>query len=156
MARIIAGLLVVVAVGSFFAASAVAGSDQVPCRPTLSDGAGPFGSNAIDTPLRSKIGTGHVLVGRVLAAPDCGPVRRAVVYFWQSGPNGYGPRGRARILTDRNGGFRFEGPVPFNYGRGAHIHMAVVHPAYEDLVTRYDVRRGAKTGRVRLVLAPLL
>jgi protocatechuate 3,4-dioxygenase beta subunit len=140
------------------ASSAVAGSAttaQARCQPTLSDGAGPFQTNAITTPLRSRIGTGHVLLGRVLS-PGCAPVRRASVYFWQAGRNGYGPRGRARILTDRQGRFRFEGPVPANYGRGPHIHIAVVHPAYEDLVTRYDVRRGARSGRIRLVLTPLL
>ena len=156
MARIIAGLFLVAAVGSFFAASAVASPDQVRCRPTFSDGAGPFGSNAIDTPRRAKIGKGHVLTGRVLAAPDCGPVRRALVVFWQAGPNGYGPRGRGSVFTDRSGRFRIEGPIPGNYGRGPHIHIAVVHAAYEGLVTRFDVRPGTKKGQIRLVLAPLV
>lgn len=91
----------------------VAGEPRpAPLPATVSDGAGPFQSNAIATPRRSKIGTGHVLVGRIVAAPDCGPVRRASVYLWQAGPNGYGPRGRARVLTDRQGRFRFEGLVP--------------------------------------------
>jgi protocatechuate 3,4-dioxygenase beta subunit len=156
MARALACLLLLAAVGAAFAVSAVATPDQARCKPTLGDGAGPFQSNAIATPLRSKIGTGHVLLGRVLAAPDCGPVRRAVVYLWQAGPNGYGPRGRGRVLTDRQGRFRFEGPVPANYGRQPHIHIAVVHPAYEDLLARYVVRPGTKTGRIRLVLTPLL
>ena len=73
------------------------------------------------------------------------------------GPNGYGPRGRGSVRTDRAGRFRFEGPVPASEGYGLpHIHIAVVHPRYEELVTRYIVRRGAKTGRITLVLAPLL
>jgi protocatechuate 3,4-dioxygenase beta subunit len=79
-----------------------------------------------------------------------------LVILWQAGPNGYGPRGRGSVVTDRSGRFRFEGPVPASYGREPHIHIAVSHPAYEDLLTRYVVRRGAKTGRIRLVLAPLL
>ena len=156
MVRIVVALTVIAAVGVFFAAGAVAGPGQAPCRPTLSDGAGPFGSNAIDTPRRAKIGKGHVLTGRVLAAPDCGPVRRALVVFWQAGPNGYGPRGRGSVLTDRAGRFRIEGPVPANYGRGSHIHIAVVHAAYEGLVTRFDVRPNSKKGQIRLVLAPLV
>lgn len=156
MVRVVVALTVLAAIGVFSAASAVAGPDQTRCRPTLSDGAGPFGSNAIDTPRRAKIGTGHVLTGRVLAAPDCGPVRRALVVFWQAGPNGYGPRGRGSVLTDRAGRFRIEGPVPANYGRGPHIHIAVVHAAYEGLVTRFDVRPGAKKGQIKLVLAPLV
>ena len=126
------------------------------CQPTRGDSAGPFGLGGTAVPLRSKIGTGHVLLGRVLRAGDCGPVTSALVVFWQAGPNGYGPRGRGSVRTDRAGRFRFEGPVPTAYGRAPHIHIAVVHPAYEDLLTRYVVRRGAKTGRLTLVLTPLL
>ena len=155
MARALACFLFAAAIGSGLGVTASATPSQTGCEPTLGDGAGPFQANAIATPLRSKIGTGHVLHGRVLS-PGCLPVRRAIVYLWQAGPNGYGPRGRARIITDRRGRFRFEGPVPANYGRGPHIHIAVVHPAYEDLLTRYDVRPGAKSGRIRLVLTPLL
>lgn len=155
MVRALACFLVVAATGAVSGATAGAASGQARCQPTIGDAAGPFQANAIATPLRSKIGTGHVLLGRVLG-PDCSPVRRAVVYFWQAGPNGYGARGRARVITDRQGRFRFEGPVPANYGRGPHIHIAVVHPAFEDLLTRYVVRPGSKTGRVKLVLTPLL
>jgi protocatechuate 3,4-dioxygenase beta subunit len=156
MVRVVVALTTLAAIGAFFAASAVADPDQARCRPTLSDGAGPFGSNAIDTPRRAKIGKGHVLTGRVLAAPDCGPIRRALVVFWQAGPNGYGPRGRGSVLTDRAGRFTIEGPVPADYGHGPHIHLAVVHAAYEGLVTSFDVRPGSRKGQIRLVLAPLV
>ena len=153
MVRALVCLLTGAALAVGLAVTASAG--QTACRPTLSDGAGPFQTNAIATPRRSKIGAGHVLQGRVLS-PACTPVRRALVVFWQSGRNGYGPRGRGSVYTDRAGRFRIEGPVPFDYGRGSHIHVAVVHAAYEDLLTRYVVRRGAKTGRITLVLTPLL
>jgi protocatechuate 3,4-dioxygenase beta subunit len=89
-------------------------------------------------------------------APNCSPVARALVILWQAGPNGYRPNGRGSVLTDRAGRFRFEGPVPSSYGREPHIHIAVFHPGYEELGSRYVVRRGAKTGRIRLVLTPLL
>ena len=47
--------------------------------------------------------------------------------------------------------------MPASYdGRPPHIHIAVIHPAYEDLLTRYVVRRGTKTGSMRIVLTPLL
>jgi protocatechuate 3,4-dioxygenase beta subunit len=143
-AAAVAGVLVVTASGTTAA-----------CRPTLGDGAGPFSQSALAAPRRAKIGTGHVLRGRVLRT-DCKPVAGALVVFWQSGPNGYTSRGRGSVRTDRAGRFRFEGPVPTNYGRGPHIHIAVIHPEYEELLTRYLVRRGAKTGSVRLVLTPLL
>ena len=125
------------------------------CQPTRSDGAGPFQQSGLSAPRRAKIGTGHVLQGRVLRT-DCKPVARALVVLWQAGPMGYTARGRGSVRTDRSGRFRFEGPVPASYGGLPHIHIAVLHPAYEELVTRYIVRPGSKSGRVTLVLAPLL
>ena len=127
------------------------------CEPTRGDVPGPF--ERLDAPRRSKIGTGHVLQGRILRATDCAPVAGALVVLWQAGPNGYTyrPRGRGSVLTNRAGRFRFEGPVPASSGfRPPHIHIAVHHPAYEELLTRYVVRRGTKSGRLRLVLTPLL
>ena len=155
MLRLLTCLAIAAAVAVGVALVATASSEAQSCRPTRSDGAGPFQQNSIATPRRAKIGTGHVLQGRVLRT-DCKPVANALVVFWQAGPNGYGPRGRGSVRTNRSGRFRFEGPVPTSYGREPHIHMAVLHPAYEELVTRHVVRRGAKTGRVTLVLAPLL
>jgi protocatechuate 3,4-dioxygenase beta subunit len=144
------GLLVALAA---FAAISEAGA-QRPCKPTPSDGAGPF--TRLDAPLRAKIGTGHVLQGRVLRAGDCAPVRGALVYLWQAGATGYGPRGRGSVKTDRQGRFRFVGPVPASYGGAPHIHIAVVHADYEELLTRHVVRRGARAGRITIVLTPLL
>ena len=46
--------------------------------------------------------------------------------------------------------------MPTSYGGVPHIHIAVIHPEYEELLARYLVRRGAKTGRVTFVLTPLL
>jgi len=124
------------------------------CKTTVSDGAGPF--TRLDAPRRATIGKGHVLQGRVLRAGDCAPIRGALVYLWQAGPNGYVPRGRGSVTTDRQGRFRFQGPVPSSYGGLPHIHIAVVHRDYEELLTRYVVRRGAKSGRLTVVLTPLL
>ena len=64
------------------------------CRPTPSDGAGPFQQGGVSAPRRAKIGTGHVLQGRVLQT-DCKPVAGALVVLWQAGANGYGPGGAA-------------------------------------------------------------
>jgi protocatechuate 3,4-dioxygenase beta subunit len=156
MLRTLACLALATAVGAGLAVTAGAQAPAARCAPTENDGAGPFQRGAPSAPRRAKIGTGHVLQGRVVRAPDCRAIAGALVVLWQSGPNGYGPRGRGRVVTDRSGRFRFEGPVPTNYGRGPHIHIAVSHPAYEELVTEYVVRRGARTGRIQLVLAPLL
>jgi protocatechuate 3,4-dioxygenase beta subunit len=156
MLRALACFLIAAALLAAVALTASAGSTQARCRPTPSDGAGPFQQGGVNVPRRAKIGTGHVLLGRVLRAGDCAPVAGALVVLWQAGPNGYGPRGRGSVRTDRSGRFRFEGPVPASYGREPHIHLAVFHPAYEELAARYVVRPGAKSGRIRLVLTPLL
>ena len=152
--RVLVHLVVAAAVGLALAASGT--SATTACKPTESDGAGPFAQSAPTAPRRAKIGVGHVLQGRVLRVSDCRPVAGAIVVLWQAGPNGYGPRGRGSVVTDRSGRFRFQGPVPTSYGGPPHIHMAVNHPAYEELTTRYVVRRGAKTGRITIVLTPLL
>jgi protocatechuate 3,4-dioxygenase beta subunit len=151
---VLACLLVSVAVSVGLATTARSSGSA--CRPTANDAAGPFSQTGIDAPLRAKIGAGHVLRGRVLRAGDCAAVSRALVVFWQAGPNGYRPRGRGSVRTDRQGRFRIEGPVPTDYGRGGHIHIAVIHPDYEELLTRHDVRRGARSGRITIVLTPLL
>ena len=155
MVRALVCVVIAGAVAVVFALTA-SGTPAAQCQPTLSDAAGPFQQSGVNAPRRAKIGTGHVLQGRVVRAPDCAPIARALVVLWQAGPNGYGPKGRGSVLTDRAGRFRFEGPVPASYGREPHIHIAVFHPVYEELLSRYVVRRSAKTGRIRLVLTPLL
>ena len=151
MLRTLASLVVLA--GLAVGASTADGA-QSACKPTLSDGAGPF--TRLDAPRRAKIGTGHVLQGRVLRAGDCAPVSGALVFLWQAGPNGYSSRGRGSVRTNRQGRFRFEGPVPSSYGGQPHIHIAVVHTEYEELLTRHVVRRGARSGRITIVLTPLL
>jgi protocatechuate 3,4-dioxygenase beta subunit len=155
MTRALACLLLATAVSAVFSSASPGSPAATRCQPTRGDAAGPF-QQITTVPRRAKIGTGHVLLGRVLRAPDCAPVARALVVVWQAGPSGYTRAGQASVVTDRAGRFRFEGPVPASYGREPHIHIVVSHPAYRELLTRYVVRPGTRTGRIRLVLAPLL
>jgi protocatechuate 3,4-dioxygenase beta subunit len=155
MVRALVCLVAAAAVGAVLGAAASDGRAAARCQPTRGDAAGPF-QQITTVPRRAKIGTGHVLNGRVVRTPDCAPVARALVVLWQAGPNGYTRRTQGAVVTDRAGRFRFEGPIPANYGGGPHIHIVVSHPAYRELLTRYVVRRGATTGQIRLVLAPLL
>lgn len=157
MLRALACITTIVAVAVGAAPSASGLTDARRCRPTVDAGAGPFQQGRVTAPRRAKIGKGHVLIGRVLSAPNCAPVRGARVVLWQAGPRGYTSRTRGSVVTDRTGRFRFQGPVPTSYTGGLpHIHIAVYHPLYDELVTHYLVRRGTKTGRVTFVLAPLL
>jgi protocatechuate 3,4-dioxygenase beta subunit len=156
MLRALACLAIAAATAVSLTLAAAATSAAARCEPTEADSAGPFLQSPVAAPRRAKIGSGHVLRGRVLRAGDCKPVAGAVLVLWQAGRNGYGPRGRASVVTDRSGRFRFEGPVPTSYSGQPHIHIAVIHPAFEELLTRYVVRRGATTGRITIVLTPLL
>ena len=154
--RLLACVAFALAVANGLAVTATPATSAA-CKPTVGDTPGPWSQRPLDAPRRVKIGTGHVLQGRVVRATDCKAVFRALVVFWQAGADGYGPTGRASVMTDRLGRFRFEGPVPASYGgRPPHIHIAVIHPAYKVLFTRYVVQRGAKSGRIRIVLTPLL
>jgi protocatechuate 3,4-dioxygenase beta subunit len=125
------------------------------CRPTLDDGAGPFGRAA--PPRRAKIGTGHVLTGLVLSSVDCKPLAGARIHLWQASRRGeYLRAGSATVVSDRSGRFRFEGPRPVSYeGRPPHIHIRVLADEHELLLTRYVLRTRTTTrGTIRLVLRP--
>jgi protocatechuate 3,4-dioxygenase beta subunit len=136
-----------------FVGSGSAAPRPTACRPTQSQGAGPFQSNRTTAPGRSRIGRGHVLTGLVLRYPDCARVRGAVVELWQESPNGrYDRRGHASVVTSRTGTFRFEGPVPpSDFGR-PHIHIRVSAGEYEEVVTTYVMGRGERRGRITIVL----
>jgi len=136
------------------AAAGVAAPHAIRCSPTPQDAFGPFGRGI--PPVRSKIGTGHVLTGVVLTSLDCRPIRRAQVQFWQANRRGqYTRAGSATVLTDRFGRFRFEGPFPPSYeGRPGHIHIRVVAKDHVTLLARYEPPRGERRGTIRLVLVP--
>ena len=153
MSRVlVAASIAALAVAAVSAASPSAQSAR--CTPTLDDGAGPFGRGA--PPLRSKIGTGHVLTGLVLST-DCRPVAGARVQLWQANRRGeYTRAGSATVIANRLGRFRFEGPPPVSYeGRPPHIHLRIVARDHEVLLARYVRAPGARTGSIRVVLTPV-
>jgi len=135
-------------------AAAVTATAAPGCPATIPDGFGPFGRGS--PPVRASIGKGHVLSGVILSALNCKPIRRARVELWQSNARGRYTRATSgTVITDGSGRFRFEGPYPASYGGGTpHIHLRVVAPAHEVLLSRYEPARGARRGSVRLVLMP--
>jgi len=156
MSRLL-GLLVVVgaACAVTVPAAAAPSAPAAPgCRPTPTDAFGPFGRGT--PPVRSRIGTGHVLTGIVLSSLDCKPLARARVELWQANRRGdYTRATSATVFTGRNGRFRFEGPYPPSYeGRSAHIHLRIFARAHEPLLARFMPVRGAKRSSIRLVLRP--
>jgi protocatechuate 3,4-dioxygenase beta subunit len=146
-----AALALVLVLASVSAAAPA--TESARCAPTFDDAAGPFGRGA--PPLRSKIGTGHVLTGLVLST-DCRPVAFARVHLWQANRRGeYTGAGSATVVATRAGRFRFEGPPPVSYaGRPPHIHLRIVARDHEVLLTRYVRAPGATSGSIRVVLRP--
>ena len=67
-----AGVVATLLVAAWIAAPGGAAATY-PCEPTPVDGFGPFGQGR--PPLRAKIGIGHLLVGTVIAADTCKPLR---------------------------------------------------------------------------------
>lgn len=144
-------LAAVVLAGVVVVAPAGGTRTQYECRPTVNDGAGPFGRGM--PPVRSSTGRGHVLSGTVISALNCAPLARTQVQIMYRGRNGYTRATSGTVITKRDGRFRFQSGVPFNYGPPPHFHLRIVAPDHEVLLTRHVVR--GRSGTLRLVLEPL-
>jgi hypothetical protein len=149
----VSGLVVGVLVAATLWAAPASGSTSA-CKPSVSDGFGPWARGGGAPPRRSVFGSGFTLSGKVLRAGDCKPVKGAVVEVWQETPGqGYVRRGRASVVTDATGAFRIVGPVPRPEGGFAgHIHIRVTHSLFEELAVTHFVTQGSHRARLTLVL----
>ena len=107
-------------------------------------------------PVRDSVGQGYVLTGVVRSAVDCLPLAGAQIEFWLAGPNGeYGDAFRAALAAGEDGAYRFSSHVPPAYsGRPPHIHLRVMSPGYQTLVTQHYPSQGATSAGFDLVLSP--
>jgi len=131
---------------------AAAGDGPANCKPTQPDMLGPFYEPG--APVRSSVGSGYVLSGRVLAAEECKPIPNAHIEFWLANPKGdYDDAHRATVLAGQRGEYCLESNVPVSYGgRPPHIHVRVRAPGYEELVTQHYSERGQSKANFDLVL----
>ena len=122
------------------------------CAPTRADALGPFYEPG--APVRSKVGSGYVLSGRVLTV-GCRPIARARIEFWLVNPRGeYDDAHRATVVAGRDGRYRFESNRPIAYeSRPAHIHVRVGVRGFRVLVTQHYPRPGRRAAVFNLVLA---
>jgi protocatechuate 3,4-dioxygenase beta subunit len=122
------------------------------CRPTPPDALGPFYEPG--APVRTKVGTGYVLRGRVLAARTCRAIPRARIEFWLVNPRGsYDDAHRATVIAGRRGGYRFESNRPVAYeSRPPHIHIRLSARGFRTLVTQHYPRAGTTGAMLNLVL----
>jgi protocatechuate 3,4-dioxygenase beta subunit len=125
---------------------------HVNCKPTQPDMLGPFYEPG--APVRTSVGSGYVLSGRVLAVHECKPIPNARIEFWLANSRGdYDDAHRATVFTEERGEYRLESNVPVSYGsRPPHIHVRVTAPGYEELVTQHYPERGQRKAHFDLVL----
>jgi protocatechuate 3,4-dioxygenase beta subunit len=149
MARLAVAVLALTAV----AAGSAPGAEplQRPCRPTPPDALGPFYEPG--APVRSRVGSGYVLRGRVLSAATCRPMRGRIE-FWLVNPQGeYDDAHRATVVVRRDGRYRFASNRPVAYGpRPPHIHVRVTARGHRTLVTQHYPRAGRTSAVFNLVL----
>ncbi|MGC1955827.1 MAG: hypothetical protein WA970_25315 [Gammaproteobacteria bacterium] len=128
MNMIRAGLIALTA----FLFSLAAGAAE--CTPTLHRTIGTHYKPV--TEQQGDVGSGLVVRGRILAAPDCKPVANAKVAHWQAGEQGeYLDRLRAYLFADENGRYEFETEWP-NLDV-PHIHFIITAPGYDTLETQW-------------------
>ena len=141
------GLVAVLALGVASAPQA-----QSACRATSPDSLGPFYEPG--APVRSKIGSGYVLTGRVLRAGRCSAVPRARIEVWLANDAGeYDDAHRATLFATRRGAYRFESNKPPGYSsRPPHIHVRVTARGYRTLVTQHYPRGNATRAVFNIVL----
>jgi len=92
-------------------------------EPTHDDGLSP--SYKPDAPVRSVVGTGHVLTGRVVSSSDGSPIAGAKLELWpEYQDRGHLDAARATVLTGPSGRYRFQCDLP------EHIHMRITAAGY--------------------------
>ncbi len=135
------------------AAGAPAPSAAAKCTLTPSGGGDPFYKP--NPPVRSSVGTGHVLTGVVRSGIDCAPIRGARVEIWLRGPDGrYDDVHRGTVVTGADGHYRFQSNFPGDGGMQPHIHLRIAVPGFRPLVTVYLPPTGSRAGALDLVLEP--
>jgi protocatechuate 3,4-dioxygenase beta subunit len=129
-------------------------TEALSCAPTRPDGEGPY--YVPNAPVRSSVGTGHLLKGMVRSSKDCSPLPNARIEFWQVGPNGeYDDAHRATLFADDSGAYTFESNFPPGYsGRPPHIHAKVTASGHQQLTTQFYPSEGATEAEFDLVLIP--
>ena len=114
---------------------------QAQLAPTPQTGAGPmYRSDAPATVNLWQPGdTGQPLhIDGWVRSTDGKPIVGATLNVWQADATGsyHEDRYRATLRTGKDGKYRFSTVLPGQYYSAKHIHVAVTHEAYEDVVTR--------------------
>jgi protocatechuate 3,4-dioxygenase beta subunit len=125
---------------------------SIGCTPTPPDALGPFYKP--NAPLRSSVGKGYELRGRVMSSRDCSPIPQARIELWMAGPDGdYKDAYRATVISDESGEYRFESHIAPSYlNRPPHIHMRIAADGFKTLITQHYPESGSSKGEFDIVL----
>ena len=125
------------------------------CIPTPPDMEGPF--YVPEAPLRESTGSGLVIRGRLLGAPDCRPLPGGRIEWWQTDRQGrYDDAHRGRQSAGPNGTYLFRTDFPGVYpGRPPHIHFKAFAPGYRPLTTQLYLLGGETEAVFDIVLVPV-
>lgn len=148
-------VMILVLLGVWIASGlSVSAAENFQCAPTRPDSMGPFYEPG--APLRSSVGEGYVLTGKVKSAADCDPIARAEIEFWLVNPEGrYDDAHRATVIADGAGAYGFKSNRPSGYAfRPPHIHIRVTAEGFEPLVTQHYPEEGVSRAEFDLVLVP--
>ena len=117
------------------------------CVPTNDDGVSP--SYKPNTPVRSRVGHGHVLSGLVRSSRDCQPIAHAQLELWpEEGDRGHPDTSRGTVFSDQDGQYRFECNPP------EHIHMRISAARHRTIGVNSYHPQGQATGTFDIVLVP--
>ena len=132
------------------------GAENAPgeCVPTAGDAEGPFYKPG--APERASTGSGLPVRGRVLGAPDCRPLPRARVEWWQANSAGeYDDAHRGTRTASAGGEYAFTTDLPGKYPfRPRHIHFKASAPGFAPITTQLYLRGGETSVTFDLVLSP--
>jgi len=116
-------------------------------KPTLDDGLSP--SYVPDAPVRSVVGTGHVLTGTVVSSRDGSPIAGANLELWpEYQDRGHPDSARATVFTNASGRYRFQCDPP------EHIHMRISADGYVGVAQNSYHPGGRSEGTFDIVLRP--
>ncbi|MBI5668891.1 MAG: hypothetical protein HZC41_12865 [Chloroflexi bacterium] len=108
-----------------------------------------------EAPERAKVGAGFVLTGAVVDASTCQPIRDARITYWLVNEQGeYDADHRGTLSTNRQGLYRIESNRPGQYGPPPHIHLQIIAPGYQSLVTEYILQGDEDTADFPIALLP--
>jgi protocatechuate 3,4-dioxygenase beta subunit len=100
-------------------------------------------------PVRSSVGSGHVLSGVVRSSSDCAPIANAMLELWpEIEGQGHPDEQRATVFTDSQGRYSFECDMP------EHIHMRISAPGYRTIGQNSYHPNGQAEGTFDIVLEP--